>query len=67
MPKKLLRSTRNIMVSGVCGGIAEYAGIDPSVIRILWALLTIASAGLGIIAYIACVVILPRDIDGDSK
>ncbi|HEX2938412.1 MAG TPA: PspC domain-containing protein [Ruminiclostridium sp.] len=63
MQKRLFRSTRNVMVSGVCGGIAEYIGTDPSLIRILWAILTVASAGTGILAYIACAVILPKDID----
>ena len=67
MQKKLSRSTRNIMISGVCGGISEYAGIDPSLIRILWVLLTLVSAGIGIIAYLACAVILPRDIDSDGQ
>lgn len=64
MQKRLFRSTRNVMVSGVCGGISEYFNIDPSIIRILWVVFTIASAGFGgIIAYIACAIILPKDID----
>lgn len=63
MQKRLFRSTKNVMVSGVCGGIAEYANIDPSIVRIIWAVLTFASVGLGILAYIACTIILPKDID----
>ena len=65
MQKRLYRSTKNVMVSGVCGGIAEFFGIDPSIIRILWVLLTLASVGMGIIAYIACAIILPKDTDID--
>jgi phage shock protein C len=63
MQKRLFRSTKNVMISGVCGGIAEYAGIDPSIIRILWVVLTLASVGVGLIAYIACAIILPKDTD----
>jgi phage shock protein C len=62
MDKRLFRSTRNVMVSGVCGGIAEFFGIDPSIIRILWVLFSL-TGGIGIIAYIACAIILPKDID----
>ena len=67
MQKRLFRSTKNVMVSGVCGGIAEYAGIDPSIIRILWVVLSISSAGVGLIAYIACAIILPKDIDVNKQ
>jgi len=34
--KKLLRSTKNRMVAGVCGGIGEYFNVDPTVIRLVW-------------------------------
>jgi phage shock protein C len=67
MQKRLFRSTKNVMVSGVCGGIAEFFGIDPSIVRILWVVLSLASIGMGIIAYIACAIILPRDIDIDNQ
>lgn len=50
------------MVAGVCGGIAEYFGVDPSLIRVLWVIVSLF-AGAGIIAYIACAIILPKDID----
>lgn len=64
MKKRLYRSTKDMMLCGVCGGIGEFFGIDPSVIRVLWVLLSLFSAGFpGIIAYIACALILPRDID----
>ncbi|CDZ23997.1 putative membrane protein [[Clostridium] cellulosi] len=61
--KRLYRSTKNVMLCGVCGGIAEYIGTDPSLIRILWIILSIASIGTGILAYIACAIILPKDIE----
>ena len=38
MEKKLYKSNQNKMLDGVCGGIAEYFGIDPTVVRLIWAL-----------------------------
>lgn len=61
--KRLFKSTRDVMISGVCGGIAEYFNLDPSLIRILWVVVSIFSFGAGLLAYIACAIILPKDID----
>lgn len=47
------------MVSGVCGGIAEYFDLDPSLVRIGWVVFT-CFAGSGLIAYIIAAIILPR-------
>lgn len=58
--KKLLRSTKNKMVAGVCGGIGEYFNIDPTVIRLLWVIFTLISMGAGIIAYIIAWIIIPE-------
>ncbi len=60
MNKKLYKLSEGKMLDGVCGGIAEYANLDPTVVRVLWALLTVLSAGLGIVGYIACAIIMPR-------
>jgi phage shock protein PspC (stress-responsive transcriptional regulator) len=46
------------MLAGVCGGIAEYFGIDPTIVRLLCVLL--GFSGTGIIAYIACAFIIPE-------
>jgi phage shock protein PspC (stress-responsive transcriptional regulator) len=51
-PRKLYRSTRDKWIGGVCGGIAERYNHDPTVIRILWIVLTIFTLPVGIIAYI---------------
>lgn len=61
--KKLLRSTSNRMVCGVCGGLGTYTGIDPTVIRILYVIISlIAGAGfLGLILYFILAVIIPED------
>ena len=58
--KKLYRSKTQKMLAGVCGGIAEYFEMDVSIIRILWAIITIASAGFGILIYILMIIIFPE-------
>ncbi len=50
------------MVCGVCGGIAEYFDIDPTLVRILWVILT-AMGSLGFWAYVICAILLPRKSD----
>lgn len=57
--KKLHLSTDK-KLSGVCGGIAEYFSIDPTVVRVAWVLVTVLSGFFpGIIAYIAAAIIIP--------
>lgn len=58
MEKKLYRSDSDKMLCGVCGGIAEYFDVDPTIIRLLWAIL--ACTGSGIVAYIIAAVIIPK-------
>jgi phage shock protein PspC (stress-responsive transcriptional regulator) len=50
--KKLYRSTTDKWLGGVCGGIAKYFGKDPVLIRLLWVVVTLLSAGAGVIGYI---------------
>jgi len=61
--KRLYKSCNNKMICGVCAGIADYFNIDPSIVRVLWAVLALA-AGTGVLAYIACAIILP---EGDTE
>ena len=60
MEKKLYRSTINKMLFGVCGGLGEYFNIDPTIIRLLWAIL--ACSGTGIVVYFIAAVIIPQDM-----
>jgi len=60
MSKKLYRSTSDRQLAGVCGGIAKYLNIDPTVIRILWVIATLFGFA-GLIAYIACIFIIPEE------
>lgn len=59
MDERIYLSTTNKKIAGVCGGIGEYFGIDPTVIRLLW-VLTIFLDGIGILAYIIAWIIMPR-------
>lgn len=61
--KRLYKSRNSKMICGVCAGIADYFNIDPSIVRVLWAVLALA-AGTGVLAYIACAIILP---EGDTE
>ena len=58
--KRLYRSSVNYMLAGVCGGIAEYFNIDPSLIRLAWIVLTCMSCGTGIVAYIIAAIVIPK-------
>ena len=58
MEKKLYRNTQNKMIAGVCAGLAEYLNIDPTIVRVIWAL--IALSGAGLIAYLICALIIPE-------
>ena len=57
---RLHKSTRDKKLAGVCGGLAEYLGVDPTIIRLAWALL-IFGWGTGLIAYIVCAFVLPEE------
>lgn len=56
--KKLYRSNMNKMICGVCGGIAEYINIDPTIVRLLWVVFSFAG-GFGLLAYIIAAIIMP--------
>ena len=59
MSKKLYKSNRNKMLDGVCGGIAEFFDIDPTLVRLGWVLFC-ALGGSGFLAYIIAAIIIPR-------
>lgn len=64
MQKKLYRSKSNRMLVGVCGGIAEYFNMDPTVIRVIWAI-TSVFAFAGVIAYAICAFVIPEKPEND--
>lgn len=59
MSKRLYKSNENRMVNGVCGGVAEYFDIDPTLVRLGWVLFC-ALGGSGFLAYIIAAIIIPR-------
>ena len=58
---KQLYKSNNRMICGVCAGIAEYLGIDPTVVRLLWAALGLT--GTGIVLYIIAALVMPENMD----
>ena len=60
MQKKLYRSATDKKLAGVCGGVAKYLDMDPNVIRVLWAVISLF-AFVGVIAYIVCAFIIPEE------
>lgn len=62
---RLYRDSSDKILGGVCSGIANYIGIDPAIVRILWAIISFGSFGFGFIAYIILWIVLPpKDLDG---
>ena len=59
MKKRLYKSQTDKKICGVCGGIAEYFGIDSTLVRLIWALL-IFCVGTGLLAYIVAALVLPE-------
>ncbi|MBA7697326.1 hypothetical protein ES703_105991 [subsurface metagenome] len=60
MEKRLYRSQTDRMIWGVCGGLAKYFDIDPTIIRIIFVVLIFAN-GLGILAYIILAIVVPLE------
>ncbi len=62
MNKKLYKSKTDKKLDGVCAGIANYLGVDPTVIRLAWVLFSFLG-GSGVLAYIICAIVMPREPD----
>ena len=59
MKKRLYKIEQGKKIAGVCGGIAEYFDIDPTIVRVLWIIFT-CCGGCGIIAYIIAAIVMPN-------
>ena len=57
--KRLTKSSADRKLAGVCGGIAEYFEIDPTIVRIAWVLFC-CLGGSGLLAYIICAIVMPE-------
>jgi phage shock protein C len=61
MQKRLYRSRSDVVISGVCGGIAEHFDLDPSMVRLGWVLLSVFTAFSGVLVYIVAALIIPQE------
>jgi phage shock protein C len=64
--QRLYRSKNNRILGGVCAGLGEHLDVDPTVIRLIWAVVTLLSFGTGIIIYILAWIIIPEDDTGGA-
>jgi len=62
--KKIYRSRRELILAGVAGGLAEYFGVDPTLVRILFVLL--ALSGGGVLVYIVLMLIVPQESEEET-
>jgi phage shock protein PspC (stress-responsive transcriptional regulator) len=60
MNRRLYRSRRDSVLGGVCGGVADYLDMDPSIVRIIWAVLTLVTGGLFLVLYIVMWIVVPE-------
>ena len=58
MSKRICKIREKKMLCGVCAGVADYFDLDPTLVRVLWAAISLGY-GIGVIAYILCAVIFP--------
>ncbi|HAA81947.1 MAG TPA: PspC domain-containing protein [Thermotoga naphthophila] len=63
--KQLKRSRKNRIIAGVCGGFAEYFNVDPTLVRLIWVLITLAW-GAGLLLYIIAWLIMPEE-EGETE
>ena len=58
---RLYRSKKERMLGGVCGGLGEYLDVDPTVVRLVWVVVTVISMGIGILGYLLAWIIIPEE------
>ena len=65
--KRLYRSKKERMLGGVCAGLGEHFDIDPTVIRLVWAVITVLSIGTGVLVYVIAWILIPEEESGSSE
>jgi phage shock protein C len=58
---RLYRSRHERMVAGVAGGIAEYADVDPTIVRLIWIAALLTTGPLALLLYVLCAIVIPRE------
>jgi phage shock protein PspC (stress-responsive transcriptional regulator) len=64
--KQLFRPREDRIIGGVCAGLGRYLEVDPTLIRLAWAVFTLISLGTGILIYLAAWIIIPEDPGGPT-
>ena len=64
MADRLFRSRDDRMLAGVAGGLARVIDADPSIIRVVWVVVTVLSGGLGLLVYVVMAIVVPEAPDG---
>ena len=64
---RLYRSKNERMLGGVCAGLGDHLDIDPTVIRLVWAVITVLSIGTGVLVYIIAWILIPEEESGSSE
>ena len=59
--KRLYRSRKERMLGGVCGGLGEHIDVDPTIIRLIWVVITLLTIGTGLLVYIIAWIIIPEE------
>jgi phage shock protein C len=59
-PRKLYRSRNNRMIGGVCGGVADYLNLDPTIVRVITVLLTLFT-GVPVVVYLVALLVVPEE------
>ncbi len=60
-PERYVRSDTDRIFAGVCGGLGAYLGVDPTLVRVLWVIVTLFSAGIGFFAYLLLWLLAPTE------
>jgi phage shock protein PspC (stress-responsive transcriptional regulator) len=64
--KRLIRTRKGRLVAGVCSGIGEYVGIDPTVVRLIFVALSLVTVGVFVLVYLAAWILIPEEGEGTS-
>lgn len=60
-PRRLTRSMSNKVIAGVCGGIAQFLNVDPTIVRIVFVILALAGILPGFLAYVVAWIVIPAE------
>lgn len=61
--ERYVRSRDDRILAGVCGGLAAYLDVDPTLVRVAWAVVTVFSVGIGVLAYVLLWLLAPEEAD----